>query len=151
MEKLKYITTILNSSIDSLKGLLPMSVNIQSPSLITEPYSQKELGVLIGLIGDLNGKIMIDSQTSTFREIGTQMFGMPIEGELLESFTGEFGNMFAGKLCTLLDQHSLELDITTPTVMTGTTKLNSFMKAFKLPATIDNVGELNILLTIDEI
>lgn len=151
MEKLKYITTILNSSIDSLKGLLPMSVNVHSPSLVTEPYSQKELSVLIGLIGDLNGKIMIDSQTSTFREIGTQMFGMPIDGELLESFTGEFGNMFAGKLCTLLDQQSLALDITPPTVMFGSTKLNHFMKAFKLPATIDNVGELNILLTIDEI
>lgn len=40
------------------------------------------------------------------------MFGMPLEGAMLESFTGEFGNMIAGNLCTFTGQHDLELDIT---------------------------------------
>lgn len=150
MESSKYIHTILNSSIVSLKTLLPMTVDIHSPSLLKEPYFQKEMGVLIGLLGDFKGRIIIDSKSTTFSAIGSQMFGMPLEGKMLESFTGEFGNMFAGNLCTQVGQHSLELDITPPTVMVGTTKLYGFDKAFRLPATIKNVGELNILFTIDE-
>lgn len=151
MDNSKYIHTILNGSINSLKSLLPMEVNIHNPSLFTEPFSQKEMGVLIGILGDLKGRIIIDSTANAFGAIGSQMFGMPLEGEMLESFTGEFGNMFAGKLCTIVGQESLDLDITPPTVLVGQTKLYGFDKAFKLPVTIENIGELNILFTIDEI
>ena len=47
------------------------------------------------------------------------MFGMSIEGEMIESFTGELGNMVAGNLCTILEKNGLILDISPPTVMTG--------------------------------
>lgn len=128
-----------------------MTVDIHSPSLLTEPYSQKEMGVLIGIHGDMKGRVIIDSQISTFSAIGMQMFGMPLEGTMLESFAGEFGNMFAGKLCTLLGEQSLDLDITTPTVMVGKTELYGFNKAFKLPTSIVDIGELNIIYTIDDV
>ncbi len=78
------------------------------------------------------------------------MFGMPLEGEMLESFTGEFGNMIAGNLCTAVGQENLEIDITPPTVMVGNTKLYGFEKAFVLPVTIPNIGALTVLLTIEE-
>ena len=35
------------------------------------------------------------------------MFGMSIEGEMIESFTGELGNMVAGNLCTVLEKNGL--------------------------------------------
>jgi len=127
-----------------------MELNIQSPSLLTEPFTQQEMGVLIGLIGDVKGRIVIDSTSSAFSAIGAKMFGMPIEGEMLESFTGEFGNMFAGNLCIHAGQQTLNVDITPPTVMVGNTKLSGFEKAFKLPTIIDEIGTLTILFTIDE-
>ena len=150
MNNSQHIQTILNGSIYSLKNILPMELNIQSPSLLTEPFTQKEMGVLIGLIGDVKGRIVIDSTSSAFSAIGAKMFGMPIEGEMLESFTGEFGNMFAGNLCTHAGQQTLNVDITPPTVMVGNTKLSGFEKAFKLPTIIDEIGTLTILFTIDE-
>lgn len=146
----KHIQTILNGSIYSLKNILPMNINIQSPTISAEPYVQQEMGVLIGLIGDMKGRIIIDSTSTTFSSIGASMFGMPLEGEMLESFTGEFGNMFAGNLCTHAGQQTLHIDITPPTVMVGNTKLFGFEKAFKLPVVIENVGTLSILFTIDE-
>lgn len=146
----KNIQTILNGSINSLKTIIPMNMNIQSPSLLTEPFIQEEMGVLIGLLGDIKGRIIIDSSPSLFSAIGEKMFGMQLEGEMLESFAGEFGNMFAGNLCTHAGQQSLEIDITTPTVMVGNAKLYGFEKAFRLPTIIENVGLLTILFTIDE-
>lgn len=127
-----------------------MNIDVKSPGIATEPYEQKEMGVLIGLIGDLKGRIIIDASPQVFGAIGSSMFGMPLEGVMLESFTGEFGNMIAGNLCTFAGQHQLELDITPPTVMVGHTKLYGFQQAFKIPATIEGVGEIYILYTIDD-
>ena len=127
-----------------------MNIDVKSPGIATEPYEQKEMGVLIGLIGDLKGRIIIDASPEAFSTIGSTMFGMPLEGAMLESFTGEFGNMIAGNLCTFAGQQQLELDITPPTVMVGHTKLYGFQQAFKIPATIEGVGEIYILYTIDD-
>ena len=150
MSTSKHVQTILNGTIHALKTILPMNINIASPSITTEPFTQMEMGVLIGLVGDLKGRIIIDGSPSIFGNIGSSMFGMPLEGEMLESFTGEFGNMIAGNLCTHAGQNQLELDITPPTVMVGNTKLYGFRQAFSLPATIHEVGNITILFTIDE-
>ena len=145
----KHIQAILNGTIHSLKTILPMNIDVKSPSLADEPYEQKEMGVLIGLVGDLKGRVIIDGSPEIFSAIGSAMFGMPLEGPMLESFTGELGNMIAGNLCTYVGQDNVELDITPPTIMVGNTKLYGFQQAFKIPATIESVGDIFILFTID--
>lgn len=149
MSNSTHIQTILNGTIHSLKTILPMNIDVKSPSITNEPYEQMEMGVLIGLVGDLKGRIIIDGTPESFSAIGSAMFGMPLEGAMLESFTGELGNMIAGNLCTYTVQYDLELDITPPTVMVGHTKLYGFQQAFKIPATLEGIGEFVILYTID--
>ncbi len=147
----KHIQAILNGTIQSLKSVIPLTMDIKSPSLMVQPFEQKEMGVLIGIIGDIRGRIIIDSTADCFSAIGATMFGMPLEGEMLESFTGELGNMVAGNLCTsVAAANGVEIDITPPTVIVGTTKLFGFQHAFKLPVELTGVGELTIILTIDE-
>ena len=150
MSTSKHIQTILNGTIQSLKTIIPLEVKMGAPAMTNEPYEQHEMGVLIGIVGDLKGRIILDSMPATFSNIGNTMFGMPLEGEMLESFTGEFGNMIAGNLCTHVGQNGLELDITPPTVMVGHTKLYGFQQAFQLKVSIDTIGDIIILLTIDE-
>lgn len=150
MSASKHIQTILNGTIQSLKSVIPITMDIKSPSLMVQPFVQKEMGVLIGIIGDIKGRIIIDSSAETFSAIGATMFGMPLEGEMLESFTGELGNMVAGNICTSVASNGVEIDITPPTVIVGTTRLYGFQHAFKLPVVIENIGELTIILTIDE-
>ncbi|MGX9133892.1 chemotaxis protein CheX [Rummeliibacillus sp. JY-2-4R] len=143
------VQTMLNGTILSLKAILPKEVHVLSPSITSDPYEQSEMGVLIGMIGDMNGRIIIDSTPTTFSAISEAMFGMRLEGDMLESFTGEFGNMVAGNLCTFVAEQNLALDITTPTVTVGQTKLFGFKHAFKLPVMADEIGDFMILLTID--
>ncbi len=150
MKNSKHIQSILNGTIQAIKSIVPVNVNIQPVSMMNEPYVQQEIGVLIGFIGDIKGRVIIDSVQSTFSGLASKMFGMPIEGEMLESFTGEFGNMLAGNICTLVGAQKINIDITPPTVMVGKTKLYGFDSAIKLPVTVDEVGELTILFTIDE-
>ncbi len=140
---------ILNNTIQSLTSVIPIQFDVLAPSLTTQPYEQKELSVLIALLGDVRGRLIIDTTESTISAIGEAMFGMKIEGEMIESFTGELGNMVAGNLCTLLEKESLTLDISPPTVLTGETKFYGFTQAFKLPLNFPDSAPTNVLLTID--
>lgn len=141
---------ILNGTITSLTAVIPMKIDVLAPSLIAPPYEQKQLSVLIGLVGGIKGRLIIDTSNEMIGAIGQAMFGMTIEGEMIESFTGELGNMIAGNLCTILEQGGLSLDISPPTVMTGNVKFYGFNKAFALPVRFENGDTLTVLLTIDE-
>lgn len=145
----KSVTDILNGTIESVKGVLPFDVTVDKPSLFTQPYTQHAIGVLIGMTGDVKGRVIIEGDEVTFGKIGEGMFGMFLEGEMLESFAGELGNMIAGNLSTNISQRGFEMDITPPTVLVGQTKVYGFTRAFRLPIHITNVGVIEIVLAVE--
>lgn len=150
MSLAKNVHRILNGTMTSLSTVLPLPVKAMSPALVRGSYEQKEISVLIGLVGDVSGKIIIDTKVNKIDEIGQAMFGMAIEGEMLKSFGGELGNMIAGNLCTILEKEGIQLDISTPTVVLGETSITGFSQAFKLPVAFEDKTEMQLLLTIDE-
>jgi chemotaxis protein CheX len=143
------ITVILNGTIDSVKSIIPTTLSIDKPSLFTEPFTQTSISVLIGMTGDVRGRLMIEGDQNVFGGIGEVMFGMPLEGEMLESFTGELGNMIAGNLATIVSQNGITMDITPPTVLVGQAKIYGFNKAFRVPVHIEGKGEIQLILTMD--
>lgn len=68
------------------------------------------------------------------------MFGIALEGDMLESFSGELGNMIAGNLSSNIYQQGINMDITPPTVMVGQTKLYGFHKAVLLPVELETAA-----------
>lgn len=144
------VQMILNATISSLTAVVPIKFQVLSPSLIQQPYEQREISVLIGLIGNMKGRLILEPTHNIIDQVGQAMFGMNIEGEMVESFTGELGNMIAGNLCTILEKDGMTLDISPPTVLTGHTKFFGFKQAFRIPVKFENGETLNLLLTIDE-
>jgi len=145
----KNATEILNGTIESVKSILPFEISINKPSKISAPFFQESFGVLIGITGDLRGRIIIDGNEHIFSKVGETMFGMLLEGEMLESFSGELGNMIAGNLSTFVSKNGIEMDITPPTVLIGKTKMYGFEKALRLPISLQAIGTLNIILMIE--
>jgi chemotaxis protein CheX len=145
----KSTTEILNATIEAVKGVIPCELQIEKPSLTVSPFILQSLGVLIGLTGDFRGRIIIDGNEQVFGKIGESMYGMFLEGPMLESFSGELGNMLAGNLSTFVSQSGIEIDITPPTVLAGQTKLSGFDKALTLPISLQNIGQLNIVLILE--
>ncbi|MDZ5473192.1 chemotaxis protein CheX [Bacillus sp. 31A1R] len=145
----KSVTDILNGTIDSVKSVLPFEVAVDKPSLFSQPFTQHSVGVLIGMTGDVRGRIIINGSEEIFGKIGEGMFGMILEGEMLESFAGELGNMIAGNLSTTIAQKGFDMDITPPTVFVGQTKVYGFEKAFKLPIHIQNLGMIEVILMVE--
>lgn len=143
------VTNVLNGTIEAVKSVIPASLHIESPSLFSEPVVQSSIGVLIGMTGDIRGRLIIEADHSVFSGIGEMMFGMPIEGEMLESFTGELGNMIAGNLSTHVSQKNIIMDITPPTVIVGQSKMYGFDKAFRVPVQFEDKKELQIILMLE--
>lgn len=145
----KNVTDILNGLITSIKSVMPFEVDIEKPTLFAQPFSQHSVGVLIGMTGDVRGRIIIDGSEDVYGNIGEGMFGMKLEGDMLESFAGELGNMVAGNLSTTLANQGLEMDITPPTVIVGQTKVFGFEKAFRLPIQVGQCGDLTVVLMVE--
>lgn len=148
--KNKYIKELLNGTFSAIKQVIPVQHNLMSPKLLNQTL-QLEFGVLIGITGDLKGKLILKAEPEIFGSIGQSMFGMPLEGEMLASFSGELGNMIAGSLSTIIVEKGINTDITAPTVLQGDTKLLGFEKAIQLTVTFESIGEMEIYLLIDQV
>lgn len=144
------ITNILNSTIHSFNNVVQTPLEISNPSSFNQPFQHDAIGVFIGITGDVLGRILITGDEGTFSKIGEKMFGMPLLGEMLESFAGEFGNMIVGNLSTILFNKGITIDITPPTIFIGSSKVYGFQKAIKLPVSIQTIGDLNIIFMIEE-
>ncbi len=142
------ITDILNGVSISATNIIPLSHQTSQPSLWGQSL-QIDNGVLIGIVGDVSGRILFTAERNVFASIGETMFGMVIEGEMLSSFSGELGNMIAAGLSSHIADLGIATDITSPTIMEGTTKLSGFEKAFHIEITFENSGVLHIYIMLD--
>lgn len=69
---------------------------------------------------------------------------------MLNSFCGEFGNMIAGGLATIVSEQSVSIDITSPTLIEGDMRMTGFKRSLSIPFTIESTNELTIYLLLDQ-
>lgn len=147
-ERNKSITTLLNGTNSALKQVVPIQYQISKPKLLSE-LLLVQFGVFLGITGDIKGKIVFVGEQSTFGSIGEIMFGSQIDGEMLNSFSGELGNMIAGNLSTNIVSNGVTIDITAPTIIEGNAKISGYDLAIQLTSSFEQVGDLDIYLLLD--
>jgi len=147
-QKDKKIISLLNGTLASVKNIIPLNQKIGKIQILERSFKM-EFGVLTGITGDIKGKLMLTGTTSGFGKIGEMMFGMHFEGEMLSSFSGELGNMVAGRLSSNLAESSIKTDITYPTIMQGNMTITGFKKALYLPISFEHAGEMEIYILLD--
>lgn len=147
-ERNEPIKDVLNGTYESIKTVISMGHELSKPKLLNN-LLYLQFGVLIGITGDIKGKLILAGETSIFGSIGEVMFGMPLEGEMLISFSGELGNMIAGGMATNIAEQGITTDITSPTVLQGNTTLSGYDKAIHTIARFDGGGEMDIYLLLD--
>ena len=142
------IRELLNGTNASLKSVIPLSHQINKPELLGHSI-HIQFGVLIGITGDVKGKLLLSGPLATFSVIGEAMFGMPVEGDMLSSFSGELGNMIAGNLSTIIGEKGINMDITHPTIIQGDTNISGYRQALNMTVKYEHAGEMAICLLID--
>jgi chemotaxis protein CheX len=105
-------------------------------------------GTILGFTGDLKGHLIFHGDRNVFSKIGEVMFGMPISGEMLVSFTGELGNMLAGSLSTFIFEKGCTIDITPPSVLEGDSKISVFNQGVRFIGTVQEAGVICISILL---
>ncbi|WP_240376979.1 chemotaxis protein CheX [Bacillus piscicola] len=141
-------STLLNMITTSIEQVVPLRITVEESQPLEQALTLR-FGVFIGITGDMKGKLLLTGEPAVFGSIGETMFGMPIEGEMLQSFSGELGNMIAGSFSTNMMAESIKTDITAPTILQGDTSLTGYEKAYHLPLTFAGTGTMSIFLLID--
>ncbi|GMA51229.1 CheY-P phosphatase CheX [Alicyclobacillus contaminans] len=145
-----YVTGLLNGMLSAVSTVIPIPARNEKPLLVDAPIMNVEMGVLIGLAGQIRGRFLLAGEPAVFGNVAEAMFGMRIEGEMLESFVGELGNMIGGTMCTNVSQDGVLLDITPPTVFVGDIKLSGFRHALSVPVELETKGILQLVLIVEE-
>ncbi|SEG64539.1 chemotaxis protein CheX [Paenibacillus sp. UNC499MF] len=144
------VKDLLNSTIASMSQVFPISIDTKPPSMLQNAVIQGEIGVLIGIVGDVEGRLVIEGDIETFGKLGQSMFGMPLEGEMLHSFVGEMANMIAGNTSAIIYQKGHKIDITPPTVMVGQMQLYGFEKGISIAVSLAEVGTIHMILLLQK-
>ncbi|SFJ52723.1 chemotaxis protein CheX [Halobacillus dabanensis] len=141
-------TDLLSGIISSIENVIPLQLDFHAPTS-SEQVVKLEYGVLIGIIGDVKGKMVLVGERAFFGRIGKEMFGMTPEGDMLLSFSGELGNMIAGGMATKVMEKEIKSDITSPTILQGDTIMSGFKDGLHIPITVENAGEMDVYLLLD--
>lgn len=142
------VDLLLQGTYLSMQRIIPIHLKMEELKQL-ETSLPLQFGVLIGITGDVRGKLILTGNKKVFGAIGQSMFGMPLEGEMLASFSGELGNMIAGGLSTNLVKKGIRTDITAPTIMQGEASLSGHAAAHQLSVAVERVGELETYLLLD--
>ncbi|PWU69203.1 chemotaxis protein CheX [Gracilibacillus dipsosauri] len=143
------IKELYNGSVQSIKKVVPVDPQFEAPKLSTDPLFVN-YGVLIGYSGSFKGDLLIRANKEVFSAIGEALYGMPLSDEMLDSFSGELGNMIAGGLSTHLAEQGIETDITHPTVISGDAKLTGFKRVLEVQIQFVNIGSMTMALLINQ-
>jgi chemotaxis protein CheX len=127
-----------------------MEITFEEPRIHTENLTTVALGVVIALTGDIRGQLIIKGEHNVFQHIGETMFGMQLEGEMLQSFTGELGNMIAGTLSSNISQSGINMDITPPDVLNESQKEFHLLNRIHSPIYLKDTWKMQIIVELEE-
>lgn len=117
---------IINPFLNSSRDIFSQVGNVQMEQ--KDAYVRKEiqlkdnLGIVIGITGDLKGQVIINLPIKIGKKIASNMMGgMPIAtlDNIAKSAISEMGNMIMGNSATNLYNLGIKVDITPPSIILG--------------------------------
>lgn len=117
--KVEYINPFVESAINVLSEMTGKDFQRGDLSLKQSPMITKGLVIVIGVAGQIEGRVMYDMETTTALRIAGLMMGEEVNefDEMVASALGELGNIVSGMAISKLNDLGYEFDITPPTLL----------------------------------
>ncbi len=119
--RVEYINPFVESAYSILKEVL--NTKITRGELYLKATSQPVLGVtaIVGLAGDVEGRVLIDMSAETAIKIASAMNNENFKelSELAKATITELANMIVAQAVTKLSELGFKFDLTPPTIFTG--------------------------------
>ena len=148
MVKNDRIHDLLFGTMDSVKSVIPLPLSFDQPTYLESQESTISMGVSITITGEIQARLVIHGESDVFQKISETMFGMQLEGDMLQSFTGELGNMIAGNLSSYVSQKGLKTDITPPSIIFQEIKTHTSIHTVCAPVKLPDQSEFSLLIEL---
>ena len=151
--RVEYINPFVESAFSVLKEVL--QTDIERGELYLKATSQPVLGVaaIIGLTGDVEGRVLLDMSQDTAFKIASAMNGEELESfdELAKATIAELANMITGQAVTKLHEIGFNFDLSPPSLITGDNMVvtDAGVEALIVPLDLSQ-GKLEINVAVRE-
>ena len=119
--RLEYINPFVESAVSILETVL--SITIKRGEIYLKAKSRPVLGVsaIVGLAGDVEGRVLIDMSEETAVIIASEMNNEKFTelSELAKATITELANMIVAQAVTKLSDIGFKFELTPPTIFTG--------------------------------
>ncbi|MFO7849443.1 MAG: chemotaxis protein CheX [Spirochaetia bacterium] len=151
--RVEYINPFVESAFNVLKEVLGQE--IKRGELFLKSTSQSVLGVaaIVGLAGDVEGRVLFDMTKETALSVASDMNGEKLEkmDDLAKATITELANMITGQAVTKLHELGFKFDLTPPAIITGTNMevSDSGVEALIVPVELKE-GKIEINVAVRE-
>ena len=119
--RVEYINPFVEAAFNVLQEVI--GTDLQRGELYLKSTSQPVLGVtaIVGLTGDVQGRVLFDMSRDTAIKIASAMNGEELAelDDLAKATISELANMITGQAVTKLHELGFTFDLTPPALMTG--------------------------------
>ncbi|HKK65350.1 MAG TPA: chemotaxis protein CheX [Clostridia bacterium] len=151
--RVEYINPFVEAAFNVLREVL--SEEVKRGELFLKSTSQPVLGVavIVGLTGDVEGRVLFDMKKSVALAIASQMNGEELQAmdDLAKATISELANMITGQAVTKLHELGFKFDLTPPAIITGDNMevSNSGVEALIVPVELQ-AGKIEINVAVRE-
>ena len=119
--KMELIQPFINSADAVLAQSLQCETRIGDVSMEEETYRRKGVAAIVEITGDIEGRIILDTDPATAMHVANHLAGGKIESsdELVRETVCELANMVIGNAITSLNDQGFRFKISPPALHTG--------------------------------
>ena len=151
--RVEYINPFVEAAFNVLREVL--SDDVKRGELYLKSTSQPVLGVaaIVGLTGDVEGRVLFDMKRDTALAIASEMNGEELTqmDDLAKATISELANMITGQAVTKLHELGFKFDLTPPAIITGENMevSSAGVEALIVPVELKN-GKIEINVAVRE-
>lgn len=152
--RLDFVKAFVNSTTEILGELIGSEAEVCSMTLSPDPTADREVVTIIGLMGEVDGDVIIDIDQGTAKRLGGHLIGETPTGmtPLVKSTIAEVASMAIGRAISRINDEGTKLRMTPPNIFTDE-KTHDYKKCFEtLVAPITTqYGEVRIRVAIQDL
>lgn len=148
-----HINPFLMAATKIFKEMCFIDTRIGKPYIKNPIFLDNTLIIIIGFTGKMKGQVMIAFEQEIACDLASKMIMMPVTvmDEFSKSAISELGNMILGNSATIFSTQGIDIDITPPTIGSGTMSFtHTFSKNICIPMEYEEGKKIEINIAIKE-
>ncbi len=146
-----HINPFLMASLKIFREMCYIEPKVGKPFVRDPIFLDNTLLIIIGFTGEMKGQVMISFEKKIALDIASKMIMMSVTemDDFARSAISELGNMILGNAATIFSTQGIAIDITPPTIGTGTMSFSySYTKSICIPFIYDDNKKIDINIAV---